>query len=357
MAWFRNVRTFTQNGWIRHDFRRDDSPEDIDGSAMIAIPGFIDTHIHGIGGCGTEDMSEQAILSMSETLLKAGTTAFFPTLYTDTYDVMMAALKAIVSASGKEKGARIAGIHIEGPFISENKIGAQNPLGRKDPDIRLFREFVQEGKGLVKAMTIAPELPGTREIAEEAARCGVTLLMGHTDATYDEALRGMDMGIRHATHLFNAMSGFNHRNPGVAGCALMHPQMHAEIIADGVHVHKDIVKFLLETKGSGKVVTVTDSLRPTMQESGELTANRVLVEMGPGLWVTKGKPDLYQGSALTMLKAFRNLIAWGVSLEDAINSTSLTPGLLYSIENDDYILLSDRLELIKVLKGERLNVV
>ncbi len=332
----------------------------IDGTGMIAVPGFIDTHIHGLGGQGTEDGTEEAILSMSEALKEEGVTTFFPTIYTDTLERILNDERAISKASGKEKGAIIGGIHVEGPFISPNKIGAQNPLGRKDPSKEIFEKIVEEGNGLVKAMTCAPELKGIEEVAAYANEKDIVLLMGHTDATYEEALHGIELGITHATHLFNAMTGLVHRYPGVVGAVLMHNEMRAEIIADGKHVHKDIVKFVIETKGVDKIAVITDSLRPTNQKEGLLTANGVEVEMGDDLWVTKGNTDLIQGSCLTMHKAFKNLVSWGLSLEDASTLTSTTPARIYALDDRgtlesgkraDIVLMDDSLDIKTVIIG------
>lgn len=318
----------------------------IDGHGLLAVPGFIDTHIHGIGGYGTEDGTEEAILGMSKSLAKAGVTSFFPTIYTDTMERITADERAIVAAHGKEKGASIAGIHIEGPFISPNRIGAQNPLGRLEPSKEAMDTMLASGGGLIKEMTIAPELPGVEEIVKIARNKGIIPSMGHTDATYDEAMKGMDMGIRHTTHLFNAMSALKHRNPGVVGCALLNDAMSVEIIGDGKHVHPDIVKYVINTKGRDRTVIITDSLRPTMQDEGILTANGVEVMMGDGLWVTKGKPDLIQGSALTMHKAFVNLVSWGVPIDTASYITSTSAAKLYGLSDRGEIRPGLRADLV-----------
>ena len=320
--------------------------KEIDGKDLIAVPGFIDTHIHGIGSFGTEDGTEKAILGMSAKLAEAGVTSFFPTIYTDTMQRITMDEKAIAAAAGKEKGASIAGIHIEGPFISPNRIGAQNPAGRLDPDEKAFYTMLEAGNGLVRAMTLAPELEGVEKIAKLGKENNIVLLMGHTDASYEEAIHGMELGIRHTTHLFNAMSGLVHRHPGVVGCCLLNSAMSAEIIADGKHVHPDIVKFVIKSKGEDKVVVITDSLRPTMQEDGILTANGVEVEMGDGLWVTKGRPELIQGSALTMHKAFVNLVRWGVPMATASAVTATTPAKIYSLSDRGEILPGKRADLV-----------
>ena len=318
----------------------------VDGTNLTAVPGFIDTHIHGIGGQGTEDGTEEAILTMSSELVREGVTTFFPTIYTDTMERILQDERAIVGAIGKERGARIGGIHVEGPFISPNKIGAQNPLGRQDPSPEIFSRIIREGKGHVRAMTCAPELKGIEKITGMARDNKIVLLMGHTDATYEEAMRGAELGIRHTTHLFNAMSHFLHRFPGVVGAALMHDDIYAELIGDGKHVHKDIVMYVIRTKGPDKVAVITDSLRPTNQRNGKLTANGVEVEMGDGLWVTKGNPDLIQGSALTMHKAFVNLVSWGLSIPDAVAVTATTPAAIYGMNDRGSISYGRRADLV-----------
>lgn len=335
----------------------DKAYETINGEGLIAVPGFIDTHIHGCGGCGTEDCESSSILTMSELLVKAGVTTFFPTLYTDLLENMLNGEKAIVKAIPDAKGAKIGGIHSEGPFISPDKIGAQNPLGRKDADASVMKKLIECADGNLKAMTLAPEVPGIEAVVKLALENNIVLLAGHSDATYEEAMHGYDLGIRHTTHLFNAMSGLVHRKPGLVGASLMTEDMNAEIIGDGLHVHPAIIKFVIRTKGPDRVAVITDSLKPTMQSEGRLLANGVEVEMLNGLWVTKGNTDLIQGSALTMHKAFKNIISWGFSIPDAVKLTSTTPAKIYNLDKvgeirtgykADLVLLDKDLEIQKV---------
>ena len=365
----KNIKAVLDGHTVRTDLHIKDgfiaeeasAPESIiDGEGLIAIPGFIDTHIHGFGGKGTEDGTPEAILTMSEELGKEGVTTFFPTLYTDTMERIVMDERAIAESAGKERGALIGGIHVEGPFISPNKIGAQNPLGRQAPSEEIFQKIIDEGRGYVRAMTCAPELDGMDRIAEMAEKNSIVLLMGHTDATYEQALKGIELGIRHTTHLFNAMTGLVHRHPGVIGAALMTDGVKVEIIGDGKHVHKDIVMFVIKVKGPENVAIITDSLRPTNQKDGRLTANGVEVEMGDGLWVTKGNPDLIQGSALTMHKAFCNLVSWGLPIESASMVTSTTPARIYGLDDRgslepgkraDIVLLNSDLSINRVIIG------
>lgn len=297
------------------------------------LPGLIDSHIHGIGGFGTEDNSVDSILGMSERLADFGVTRFMPTIYTDTAENMIAGIKAIVGAMGKEKGAIIQGVNLEGPFISPKRIGAQTPEGVKKVDLELFHEFLKAGKGHIVCMTVAPELKGMRRLALEARKHGVTLLAGHTDATYENIIEGMQCGILHSTHFFNAMSRLHHRNPGTVGAIMIQSNMKAEIICDGIHVHPELVKLLLREKPISNIVLITDALKPTKQRTGELLANGTpAVLSSEGAFISKDNPDLFLGSALTMIQGVRNLIDWDVPLTDAIQMASTNPARIYNIE-------------------------
>lgn len=329
-------------------------------SDTYAVAGFIDTHIHGFGGYGTEDGESESILKMSQKLLRHGVTSFFPTIYTDTTERMEKDILAIEKAKGREKGASIRGIHIEGPFISPKRIGAQNPEGRKDPDVKLFRHLVSLAPDLVKAMTIAPELKGVKEIADAAKEYGIILLAGHTDATFDDVKYGYECGIRHTTHLFNAMKGLHHREPGTVGGVFALDGMSAEVILDGHHVHPEVVKIALKIKGEESIIGITDALKPTAQEEGEKTANGVPVVKRDGLWVTKGNEDLIQGSALTMHQAYKNLIKWNIPRKTAGKLTSENAARLYKLDDvgkievgkrADIVILDEENNIKEVIKG------
>lgn len=372
----KNCIAYTPNG-IKHDIyitnglfsEKEDGIQykELDAEGLIAIPGFIDTHIHGIGGYGTEDSKKEAILGMSDALIKEGVTSFFPTIYTDTLERICNDEKAVVEAMGNEKGAEITAIHVEGPFISPKKIGAQNPDGLQSPSKEVMEKIITAGSGKIKAMTMAPEVENIAIVSSLAIENGIVPLCGHTNATYEEAVKGIGYGIKHATHLFNAMSEFKSRLPGVIGAVLTNKEMTAEIIGDGKHVHPAMVKMVMDILGSERIVLITDSLRPTRQEKGKLTANGVEVEMGNNLWVTKGRTDLIQGSCLTMLEGFRNLISWGVSFEDAIKMSSTTPANVYSLtdrgsiekgKRADLVLLNTNLDVKSVyVNGELRHVV
>lgn len=309
-----------------------DGTEILNLKGSYILPGFIESHIHGIGGFGTEDNSVESILGMSKRLADFGVSRFMPTVYTDTVEQMMGGIKAIVEAMGQEEGAIIQGVNLEGPFISPKRMGAQNPEGIKEVDIDLFHKFLEAGQGHIVCMTVAPELKHMRMLALEARKHGVTLLAGHTDATYENIIEGMQCGILHSTHFFNAMSRLHHRNPGTVGAIMIQNNMAAEIICDGVHVHPELVKLLLREKPIDNIVLVTDALKPTKQTSGELLANGVPAILNEeGAFVAKSDPDLFLGSALTMLKGVQNLISWDITLSEAVQMTSTNPARIYNI--------------------------
>ena len=326
-------------------------------TGLIAIPGFIDTHIHGFAGYGTEDADPSSILNMSKNLIKYGITSFFPTIYTDTRERIEKDIKAIKEAMGKEEGAKIRGIHLEGPFISKKRIGAQNPEGQKNPDLALFKHFIEISGENIKAMTAAPELEGFENLLKEAEEKSIVILAGHTDATFSDMKKAHECGLRHATHLFNAMKGLHHREPGTVGAIFSFDDMNTEIITDGLHVHPEVVKLTIKIKGTDKVIAITDSLRPTEQEKGETLANGVPVVLRDGLWVTKGREDLIQGSSLTMYKAFINLLSWGIGIEDAVKLTSENAAKLYALDDVGRIEVGKKADIVLLNEDHTINEV
>ncbi len=321
---------FNMNRFAQKEFPEGTQVIDVQGGYLV--PGFIDTHIHGIGGYGTEDLSGESILHMSERLADFGVSGFFPTVYTDTKERMFEAIRCITEVIGTEKGAEILGINVEGPFISHARIGAQNPKGVQSVDIELFNEIIEAGKGHIVCMTVAPELKNMRELALNAIKKGIVLLAGHTNATYENILEGMQVGILHSTHFFNAMSRLHHRNPGTVGAIMIEQDMQCEVIADGVHVHPDLVKLLLREKSVRNIVLVTDSLKPTAQEPGDLTANGEPAVLGSdGAFHRQSDYDTILGSALTMIQGVRNLIKWEIPIEDVTQMASGNPARIYDI--------------------------
>lgn len=319
----------------------------IDAGGSYVMPGFIDSHIHGIGGFGTEDCSVDSILGMSERLADFGVSAFMPTVYTEKIDSMIASTKAIVEAMGKEKGAKIMGVNLEGPFISLARVGAQNPKAVLPVDLEVFNRLIEAGQGKVICMTVAPELKHMRELALLAREKNIVLLAGHTDATYENIMEGMQCGIFHSTHFFNAMSRLHHRNPGTVGAILIQRDMQCEIICDGVHVHQELVKMLLREKPVDNVVMVTDSLKPTKQRTGDMTANGVPCMIGPeGSFVSIEDPELFLGSALTMVQGLRNMVNWEIPIQQASQMSSTNPARIYNFQKQGMLVPGYKADIV-----------
>jgi N-acetylglucosamine-6-phosphate deacetylase len=314
---------------------------DVDGACIA--PGFIDTHIHGIGGYGTEDAGinepagTEAVLAMSLLLAERGVTAFNPTLYPSEPAQMLRAVREITAAMGKEEGARIMGLHLEGPFISPVRLGVQKPETVQQVNLHFMEQLWEASSGHIVNMTVAPELKHMRELALFCIKKGIVLQAGHTNAEYENMLEGMQIGIHHSTHLFNAMRRLDHRNPNAVGAILIHPEMSCEIIADGFHVHPDLFKLLLRDKSVDKIVLITDGLKPTEQEKGPFFANNEEVYPKNGIFFRKSD-NVIAGSGLTMSRGIQNLVAGGFNLEDAVKTASSNPAQVMRYNNQGAII-------------------
>jgi N-acetylglucosamine-6-phosphate deacetylase len=313
---------FSEKRFEQKHFSGDTALIDVNGTYIA--PGFIDTHIHGFGGFGTDDVSADSVLEMSRLLAQYGVTAFNPTLYPSEAQKMLEAVRKISSAIGREEGARIMGLHLEGPFLSPERLGVQRPETLKPVDIPFMEQLWESSGGHIINMTVAPEIKGMRELALYCIKKGIILQAGHTNANYENMVEGMQAGILHSTHLFNAMSKLDHRNPNAVGAILIHPEMACEIIADGHHVHPDLFKLLLRDKPIDKIVLVTDGLKPTEQREGPFFANGEEVVFHDGIFHRK-IDDVIAGSALTMIRGIKNLVSFGFTPEDAVKTAGFNP--------------------------------
>ena len=345
----------------------DASTEVIDVDGAYISPGFIDTHIHGFRGYGTDNPSAEAMLQMSESLAQFGVSAFNPTFYPSSEETMIHGIKEVLKAMGHEKGARIMGIHLEGPFISPEKLGVQRPETVKKVDLALMDRLWKASEGHIVNMTVAPELKGMRDLALDCLKKGIVLQAGHTNAEYKHMTEGMQAGILHSTHLFNAMSQMHHRNPGAVGSVLIHPEISCEIIADGVHVHPDLIKLLVRDKPLDKIVLVTDALTPTEQKEGTLLANGEEVVFKGGCFHRKSD-DVIAGSALTMMQGVKNLVSYGLEPGKAVKCASANPaqimhyyhkGMIIPDMDADVIVFDKQFKLlVSIIGGEiKKNVV
>ncbi|ACK61214.1 TPA: N-acetylglucosamine-6-phosphate deacetylase [Bacillus cereus] len=298
-----------------------------DATGKIVIPGMIDVHIHGGYDIDAMDANSDGLVTLGKEMLKEGVTTYFPTTMTQAPEAIEAALTAAKEA--KEKGAHFEYIHLEGPYVSKKRAGAQ-PLEHIVPaNIEQFKQWQEASGNLIKLVTYAPEEEGALEFEQYLAETGVVGTMGHTDAI-DGQLKNRK--ITHATHLYNQMRGLHHREPGVVGHVLLNPDVMVEVITDGIHIHPDMVKLAYKLKGSKKVSVITDAMRAKGLEDGlyELGGQPVHVKDGSA----RLEDGTLAGSILKMDQAFRNVIEFtGCSIEDAVLMTSVNQAEEFGLNN------------------------
>lgn len=325
---------------------------DLEGANLL--PGFVDTHIHGSGGYSTDDATPEAILNMSEFLAQYGVTSFIPTIGASPAPELMKKMKAVLQAMGKEKGAKILGMHLEGPFLSPERIGGQLAEGISPVDVDYMKRIVKAGKGKIINMTVAPELKNMRELALYAIGQGIILQAGHTNATYEQMIEGMQVKILHLTHMFNAMRPLHHREPGVVGAGLIHQELSCEFVGDGVHTNPKLITLLMQSKPIDKLVMITDALKyahATPPEDADFYFDKCF----------KRKADeVIIGSGITMYDGFRNLLDFGVKVEDAVKMTSVNPaeimkqrhiGMISPGNDADLVIMDRNFNLVETIIG------
>ena len=277
----------------------------IDCKGLYVSPGFVDVHIHGAGGHDTMDGTFEAINEISKTICKYGTTSFTPTTMTMSADDILKSMISIKKAKIEgTDGAIVLGAHLEGPFISPSAIGAQNPNYLISPSYENFESMTGDAIDAVVSITMAPEVEGAKELASILSSKGIRCSMGHTKATYEEAIDGIKHGFCHSTHLFNAMTGFTHREPGVVG-ATFDSDITTETISDGIHISYPSLRVAYKQKGTDKTLLVTDAMCACGMPDGTyaLGGQPVIAKNG----VARLENGALAGSILTLNKAIKNI--------------------------------------------------
>jgi len=315
----------------------------VDAGGGTLLPGFIDVHVHGGAGaqCNTADPDE--IRRVAAFHARHGTTALLATTLPAPVEALVAAGEAIraVAGDGPNSGeARVLGIHHEGPFLNPARAGAIDPAHFVSPD-RALAERLVDG-GTTRLVTLAPELDGAGEVIRAFTDAGTVVSLGHSDATYDQARAAVANGARSATHTYNAMRPFHHREPGLVGAALDFADLYAELICDGVHVQPAAVRVLVRAKGVDRVVLITDAIAAAGQPDGRSTLGDRAIEVRQGRATLPGTDQL-AGSTLTMDEAVRNVIAFtGVTVEEAARMASTTPATVLGVEDRHGAILPGR---------------
>ena len=278
----------------------------IDCNGLYVSPGFVDVHIHGAGGYDTMDGTFEAINEISKTICKYGTTSFTPTTMTMSTNDILKSMTSIKKAKLEgTDGAIVLGAHLEGPFISPSAIGAQNPNFLIAPSFENFKSMTGDAMDSVVSITMAPEVAGAKELASQLTDMGIRCSIGHTKATYEEAIEGIKCGFCHSTHLFNAMTGFTHREPGVVG-ATFESDITTETISDGIHISYPSLRIAYKQKGIDKTLLVTDAMCACGMPDGTyaLGGQPVIVKNG----AARLENGALAGSVLTLNKAVKNIL-------------------------------------------------
>lgn len=340
--------------------------ETLDANGNHVLPGFIDLHIHGGYGEDVMDASFDGLKHLSEMLLSEGTTSYLATTMTQSNQAIEQAIKNIVevqSSQDGKKAADIVGIHLEGPFISENKIGAQNPKYIQRPSFNKLKHFQSMAKNLIKIATIAPEVDGAMETIQSFKE-DLIFSMGHSEVTFDEANDAIDKGVQHVTHLYNAGTPFLHRDPGMFGAAWTNSKVKTEIIVDGVHSHPAAVQIAYKQKGNTHMYLITDAMRAKGMPEGqyELGGQNVIVKNNEAHL----KTGSLAGSVLKMNVGLRNLIDYtGESIEKLWRVTSFNQAKILGIDHErgcikkgkcaDIVILDNNIEVQYTIKNGKIH--
>jgi N-acetylglucosamine-6-phosphate deacetylase len=304
--------------------------EQVDVDGALVVPGFVDIHNHGGGGGSFSSTDPAAALSAVRTHRRHGTTTLLASLVSDPVPVLrsqIAALRELVD------DGELAGIHLEGPFISKARCGAHDPAALREPDSATVAALLAAGGGAVRMVTLAPELPGGVKAVRQLAEAGVIAALGHTDGVEEQIRPALDAGATVATHLFNGMRPLHHREPGPIGVLLEDPRVTVELICDLVHLHPTIVRLAAKHAGRGRTVLITDAMSATGAPDGSYVLGRLKVDVRDGV-ATLARNGSLAGSTLTMDVAFRNLVLGaGLDLLDAVHATSGKPAELLGISD------------------------
>jgi len=334
---------------------------EVQATDSTAIPGFVDVHIHGAGGHDVMEANEAALSAITGKLAAFGTTSLLATTVTASADETCRAVEGIskfITGQYQTNDARaeILGIHFEGPFLSKERRGVHLAEWLQPPSAELLQRFLQAASGNARILTIAPELLGAMPCIDAARSLGMVVSIGHTDATYEQARAAIAHGAHHATHVYNAMRPFTHRDPGVIGAVLTTPEVTAELIADGVHVDEIAMKVLLQAKGTHGVVLISDGISATGMPDGKYMLGGLEVTVNGG--VCRNAEGRLAGSTLTLDRALRNIVGLGIPLGDAVRMLTLNPATLLGIEfkkgalrtgaDADIVLLNEGLKIERV---------
>ncbi len=321
----------------------------VDLAESTLIPAFFDVHIHGSGGHDVMEATDFALNHIGNFLARHGVGAYCATTVTAPLDSLLRALSSLAGLmSTPLDGARPVGIHLEGPFLSPHKRGAHSESQLLTPSVAIFDRLWQAAEDNIRVMTIAPELPGAEETIAHATQLGVRVSLGHSDAGAEAARRGVLAGAVSATHTFNAMRRFDHREPGLLGEVLTNDRLFAEMICDGLHVHPTIVRLFWKAKGPERALLVTDAMGGTGMPDGIYRLGELEVRVQAGRCIIG--EDTLAGSTLTLDRAVRNFVQFtGATLAESLALATRNPAHMTGLDSEIGTLAPGRSADIAVL--------
>jgi N-acetylglucosamine-6-phosphate deacetylase len=349
-------------GWLLVDGDRIDEvgpgdpprPADVALPGATVVPGFVDAHTHGGGGASFDGGMTDAAATAVRTHLAHGTTSMMASLVSADHASLLGSVDRLADLADD---GLLAGIHLEGPWLSPRRAGAHDPAVLADATPGEVESLVKAGRGHLRMVTLAPERPGALEAIRRLTAAGVTSAIGHTDATYDQARAALDAGATVGTHLFNAMRGLHHREPGPVAALLEHPDAYVELVADGVHVHPAALRLAAGAKPH-LTVLITDAMAAAAAADGDYRLGRLVVEVRDGVARLAGGGAI-AGSTLTMAAAVRYAVReTGLPIEEAVRAATATPAAMLRLERvgallpgyrADLVVLDDDLDVRRVL--------
>jgi len=345
------------------DIKFVDDTEAIDVSGRYLCPGFVDLLVHGGGGFGFADSDPESIEKVSRYFLEHGSTSILASLFAKPEELLLNDLRRVAGFIENHPDSNIVGIHMEGPFINKALKGAMNESYLWEPTVEAWDKIWKASKGYIKIMTIAPELPGAYAVMRAAAGEGVVLSIGHSMARYDEIEIAIDNGAAHVTHMFNAMSPFHHRKPGIILSSLLRDELKIELIADTLHVHPAVMELLLKLKGAKGIILVSDSIRAGGMHEGEYEfADQKVYMKNHKAYLEDGT---LAGSTLTLNIAVKNMIETAnAKITEAVRMASLNgakvinlnhkKGILAVGNDADIVVLNERFEVETTILGGKI---
>ena len=328
----------------------------------IVLPGFIDQHVHGAGGSDGMDGTIEDISIIANTLAKEGTTSFLVTTMTQSKENILKAMTAVKDycEADKKDGARVVGIHLEGPFIAAAHKGAQPLEYVATPDIAVFDEYNAASGNAIKIVSLAPEIEGAEALIKHLDENGVVASIGHTGAKYNNVVSAVAAGAKNVTHTYNAQSALHHREIGVVGSAMLVDELNCELIADTIHVSVPAMKLLVKNKKADKISLITDAMRAKGIPDGEseLGGQKVFVKNGEA----RLADGTLAGSVLRMNRAIENVVTKvGVPFEKAVDFATINPARLLGIDKEagsikvgkraDFVVLNDKYDVVLTVRG------